>query len=181
MPFVYISTFDSLAESSGIDNFIKLFSKGRPCWQALKDAYIRDTSISELYAWNQVKTLVKAKLQEGNIDFTDIDEETKNFTSIAILASLCSVDIFPSTYVASSLIAGHLGTCLAISQDRTKVLVSYPPEPLVTEVAHEILNDAILHRIASAIGQGIVESGKRGEIVGELILVLTRQSFKKDA
>jgi len=66
---------------------------------------------------------------------------------VAILASLCSVDISPSVYFTSSLIASHLGTCLAISQDRTKFLACYPPEPIVTEAAYDLLNNDILNRI----------------------------------
>ncbi|GES84782.1 hypothetical protein RCL_jg24130.t1 [Rhizophagus clarus] len=191
MPFIYIISFDSLTELPDMDNFdfIKLFSKGRPCWKAFKDAYYNDLTpntdsssniMDEIYAWNKVKTLVMAKLQGGNIDFNVIDEENKNLTSVAVLASLCSVNISPSVvHIASNLVASHLGTCLAISQDRTKVLVSYPSEPLITEAAYEILNDVILNRIASALGQGIVESDKHGVVVGELILILTRQRLQK--
>src|SRR5947208_517611 len=105
-------------------------------------------------------------------------EERKTLTSIAILASLCSVDISPSVHFASNLIGSHLGTCLSISQDRTKVLVCYPPEPLITEAVYGLLDNDILHCIAQTLSQGIVEPGKRGEIVGELILILTRQNLQ---
>jgi hypothetical protein len=182
MPFVYVSTFDSLAESSSNYCYNQAFSGGRPYWKALKDAYCKSSNssnINEIYAWEEVKALVKAKLQGGNNKFTELNEESKNLTSVAVLASLCSVDISPSVQIASSLVASHLGTCLAISQDRTKVLVCYPSEPLVTEAAYEILDDAMLLRISQALGQGVVESGKRGEIAGELILVLTRQKLQK--
>src|SRR5947207_13524039 len=83
----------------------------------------------------KVKLLVKAKLQGGTNNITD--NEGKNLTSIAVLASFCSVDITPSVDFASNLIASHLGTCLSISQDRTKALVCYPSEPLVTEARSE--------------------------------------------
>jgi len=45
MPFVYVSTFDSLVESSG-DYYDKIFSRGRPCWKALKDAYLDESDSS---------------------------------------------------------------------------------------------------------------------------------------
>lgn len=180
MPFVYVSTFNFLIESSG-SYYNKLFSGGRPCWKALKDAYLKGSGAeaSEIKAWEDVKVLVKAKLQGGSNDLIDGDEETKNLTSLAILASLCSVDISPSVHFSSNLIASHLGTCLAISQDKTKVLACYPPEPIITEAAYELLNNDVLNCIAQTLGQGIVESGKRGELAGELILVLTRQRLQK--
>ncbi|CAG8642811.1 13232_t:CDS:2, partial [Ambispora gerdemannii] len=148
-----VSTFESLAEASG-DSYNRVFSRGRPCWKALKDAYRGDSesSISETYAWKKVKGLVKAKLQGGTTTLLN-----KQYT-------LCFKFYYERPW--------HL----AISQDRTKVLACYPPEPLVTEAAYELLDDDMLHRIAQALIQGIVEPG---EIVGELILVLTRQKLQE--
>jgi len=184
MPFIDVTTFNTLTDNT-LDNYYNcLFSNGRPCWKALKDAYCEGqrSESTDIYAWNKVIKLAKAKIQGGGelqeIIMDENYEERKTLTSIAILASLCSVDISPSVHFASNLIGSHLGTCLAISQDRTKVLVCYPPEPLITEAVYEILNNDILHRIAQTLGQGIVEPGKRGEIVGELILILTHQSLQ---
>ncbi|GBC09551.1 hypothetical protein RclHR1_08980001 [Rhizophagus clarus] len=186
MPFIDITTFNILTDSSG-NYYNRLFSKGRPCWKALKDAYCEglDSEENDIYAWDKVIDLVKAKVQGGGellveeINMDESYEERKTLTSVAILASLCSVDISPSMHFASNLIGSHLGTCLAISQDRMKVLVCYPPEPLITEAVYKLLNNDILHCIAQTLGQGIVEPGKRGEVVGELILILTRQSFQR--
>jgi len=179
-PFIYISTYNSLVDNS--DNFYsKAFSMGRPCWKALRDEYIKEVSEGDIsaknYAWEKVKLLVKAKIQGGTNNL--VDDEKKNLTSVAVLASFCSVDISPSVHFASNLVASHLGTCLAISQDRTKILVCYPSEPLVTEAAYELLDDNMLLLIAQSFGQGIVEPGKRGEILGELILILTRHKLCK--
>jgi len=174
-PFIYISTYNSLAEiSGGFYNFT--FSIGRPCWKALKDVYYKESNNNEIFAWKKVKALVKAKLQGGTNNY--IDEERKILTSIAVLASLCSIDISPSVYFASNLVASHLGTCLSISQDRSKILVCYPPEPLITEASYELLDNDMLHYISQSFGQGIVEPGKHGEIIGELILILTCQQLQ---
>jgi hypothetical protein len=177
-PFIYISTYNSLVNSS--DNFYnRVFSMGRPCWKALRDEYAKGvTENGENYAWEQVKLLVKAKIQGGTNNL--VDDEKKNLTSVAVLATFCSVDISPSVHFASNLVASHLGTCLAISQDRTKILVCYPSEPLVTEAAYELLDDNMLFLIAQSFGQGIVEPGKRGEIVGDLSLYSPVISFVKD-
>ncbi|CAI2177915.1 1964_t:CDS:2 [Funneliformis geosporum] len=178
-PFIYISTYSSLVNNS--DNFYDYaFSIGRPCWKALRNEYIKEvvrSDSAECYAWEKVKLLIKAKLQGGTNNPTD--DEGKNLTSVALLASFCSVDISPSVHFASNLVASHLGTCLAISQDRTKILTCYPSEPLVTEAAYELLDDNMLFLIAQSFNQGVVEPGKRGEIVGELILILTRQKLYK--
>ncbi|CAG8626214.1 8838_t:CDS:2 [Funneliformis caledonium] len=147
MPFINITTFNTLTDSSGT-YYNRLFSNGRPCWKALKDAYCKGINSEEndIYAWDKVINLVKAKIQG---------------------------DISPLVHFASNLIGSHLGTCFAISQDRMKVLVCYPSEPLITEAVYELLNNDILDCIAQTLGQGIVEPGKHGEIVGELILILT--------
>jgi len=186
MPFIDVTTFNTLTYNTSDNYYNRLFSNGRPCWKALKDAYCEGSSSvsTDIYAWNKVINLVKAKIQGGGellVKGTNMDEnyeERKILTSVAILASLCSVDISPSVHFASNLIGSHLGTCLAISQDRMKVLVCYPPEPLITEAVYELLNNDILHCIAQTLGQGIVEPGKRGEIAGELILILTRQNIQ---
>jgi len=75
------------------------------------------------------------------------------------LAILCSVNISPSVYFSSNLIASHLSTCLAISQDKTKVLACYPSKPIITEAAYELLNNDVSNL--------------------ELILVLIRQKLQK--
>jgi hypothetical protein len=85
VPFVHIcSSLDTLAESSG-DSFNRIFSRGRPCWGALKNAYSKGSGSgeNENYAWEQVKTLVKAKLQGGSNHFAEKvnsanDKERKN-------------------------------------------------------------------------------------------------------
>jgi hypothetical protein len=51
MPFVYISTFNFLAESSG-SYYDKLFSEGRLYWKALKDAYLKGSETNA----NEIKT-----------------------------------------------------------------------------------------------------------------------------
>jgi hypothetical protein len=50
-------------------------------------------------------------------------------------------------------------------------------KPLVTEAAYEILNDDMLFHISQAFVQGVVESGKRDEIAGKLILILICQKL----
>lgn len=186
MPFIDVTTFNTLTDYHSDNYYNRLFSNGRPCWKALKDAYCEGLNSEEnvTYAWDKVIGLIKTKIQGGSElldEETNMDEsyeERKTLTSVAILASLCSVDISPSVHFASNLIGSHLGTCLAISPNRMKVLVCYPPEPLITEAVYKLLNNDILHRIAQTFGQGIVEPGKRGEVVGELILILTRQNFQ---
>ncbi|RIA93600.1 hypothetical protein C1645_735376 [Glomus cerebriforme] len=180
-PFIYIPTYDSLANNSG-KFYSQAFSIGRPCWKAFRDEFIKEVNYNDIkaedYAWEKVKLLAKIKLQ-GGTNNSFINNEKNTFTSIAIFASFCSIDISSSVHFASNLIANHLGTFLSISQDRTKILVCYPSEPLVTEAAYELLDNNILQLIAQSFSQGIVNLGKQDEIVGELILILTHQKLYK--
>ena len=56
-------------------NFIsQAFSMGRPCWEALRDEYIKnviENDSGENYAWEKVKLLVKAKIQGGTDNRVD--------------------------------------------------------------------------------------------------------------
>jgi hypothetical protein len=121
-PFIYVSTYNSMVNDSLVnnsDNFLsQAFSMGRPCWKALRDEYIKDVAgndaSAENYAWEKVKLLVKAKIQGGTNNL--VDDEKKNLTSVAVLASLCSVDISPSVQVASSPILVPVLQSLKIGQ-----------------------------------------------------------------
>ncbi|CAG8830236.1 20793_t:CDS:1, partial [Gigaspora rosea] len=116
----------------------------------------------------------------GSVNWNlDVNVRKKNLITIAVIASLCSIDISPQEHFAGDLVASHLGTCIGISTGRTRILVSYPPEPVISEAALQLLEKDLLTDFAETLKQGIVEPGKRGELVGELILLLTRKQVKQ--
>ncbi|CAG8553527.1 11344_t:CDS:2, partial [Ambispora leptoticha] len=85
--------------------------------------------------------LAKAKIQGGGELLVKDEnyEERKTLTSVTILASLCS--------------------------NESSNLLSIRTEPLIAEVVYELLNNDILHCIAQTLGQGIVEPGKRDDLI----------------
>ncbi|CAG8571566.1 4681_t:CDS:2 [Funneliformis caledonium] len=177
-PFIDICTFNSLAIDEG-DPYDITFSRGRPFWKAMKDVYFEERSTID--AWRNVITLARVKLQGGGSvnRNLDVNVRKKNLITMAVIASLCSIDISPQEHFAGDLVASHLGTCIGISTDRTRILVSYPPEPVISEAALQLLEKDLLTDFAETLKQGIVEPGKRGELVGELILLLTRKQVKQ--
>ncbi|CAG8698376.1 9121_t:CDS:2 [Funneliformis caledonium] len=135
MPYIFI--VQSLGY--GKSRLIKEYARQGPTIEAANSCEITK---------NQgLKDINNDDLQGASNDFNDSDEETKNLISLAILASLYSIDISSFVHFFSNLIASHLGTYLIISQDKIKVLACYPPEPIITEAAYELLNNNILNYI----------------------------------
>ncbi|CAG8517317.1 1923_t:CDS:1 [Funneliformis mosseae] len=117
--------------------------------------------------------LLKRKLLGGANNF---ENSRKGITSLAILSSVVGLDMSPQSKFASELVASHMATCLAVSEDRERLIVVYPSEPLLSEAAFELMSASTLSQILTQFNillkKGIVEPGPRGEIVARIILVL---------
>ena len=98
--------------------------------------------------------------------------------------SVIGLDISPQSRFASELVASHMATCLAVSEDRERLIIAYPSEPLLSEVALEFMSGSTLPRILKLFGaslkKGIVEPGPRGEIVSRIILVVVASKLRMD-
>ena len=126
-----------------------------------------------VYAWGKVKLLVKANYKVVPI----ILLITRGKTLQAQLFLLPFVLwIFLHQYILHQILLlatlAPVFQSLKIGQKFQSVIL-----PLVTKAA--LLDNNMLHLIAQSFSQGVVEPGKRGEIVGELILIFTRQKFCK--
>ena len=53
----------------------------------------------------------------------------------------------PQSQLASELVASHMATCLSVSEGRKQLMIAYPSEPLLSEVALEFMSDLMLPKI----------------------------------
>jgi hypothetical protein len=82
-------------------------------------------------------------------------------------------------HLASELVAHHLSWCVRITEDRYSLTTFAPSEPLIADAAAELMNanqllEQVLYQYALASFEGLVNVGEGGEIVAQLIFLLSR-------
>ena len=103
-----------------------------------------------------------------------------------IAASVAQLDISPVSSLASDLVHSHLGTLIAVSEDRKATLVGYPSEPVVARAAlmflHSPACSRVLEGVARALSQGLTltTAGATGELVSRLYLLLHRSAPQEE-
>src|ERR1051325_12248944 len=111
-------------------------------------------------AVDKLKNLLRRKLLGGVDSFDDSKQE---ISSLAILSSVIGLDMSPQSQLASELVASHMATCLSVSEDRERLIIAYPSEPLLSEVALEFMSDLTLPKIlrlfSTSLKKGLVEPG----------------------
>src|ERR1051325_2883433 len=133
---------------------------GRPLYMSYLQSCIDDPQ-----AIHKLKNLLRRKLFGGVDRFEDSKQEN---SSLAILSSVIGLDMSPQSQLASELVASHMATCLSVSEDRERLIIAYPSEPLLSEVALEFMSDLTLPKIlrlfSTSLKKGLVEPGPRGEL-----------------
>lgn len=82
----------------------------------------------------------------------------------------------PLSVEAGTIVANHMGYLLDISDDLRRLLVVYPPEPILAMIAHKIIDDkikndelfSVLQRKFQAVD---IDHGKTAEIFGGMIIL----------
>jgi len=175
-PYFRLTTIDSFSSNNyeNENNERKNLAKyGRPLYMS----YLQSNT-SDPQAIDKLMNLLKRKLLGGANSF---ENSQIDITSLAILSSVVGLDISPQSQFASELVASHMATCLAVSEDRERLIIVYPSEPLLSEAAYELMSTStlrILNQFNILLKKGIVEPGPRGEIVGRIILVLVAHRLR---
>ncbi|CAJ0759079.1 9310_t:CDS:2, partial [Entrophospora sp. SA101] len=147
-PFINVMTFDALDyKLKDHPNHCLLF--GRPLWGS---------------------NLTKP------IEYIFNDEENRFAVSLAILSCLVSLDISTQSQLTHLLVGSYMGTCIGVSKSRENILTMYPSEPILSEVALQIIEIEtnrrfVLDRLETSLKNGLVEAGHHGELVARLILI----------
>src|SRR5438128_8767963 len=130
-------------------------------------------------AIDKLKNLLERKLLGGANNF---EESQQDISSLAILSSIIGFDMSPQSQLALELVASHMATCVSVSEDREWLIITYPSEPLLSDVALDFMSDSMLPKILNQFNtllkKGLVEPGLRGEIVSRIILAIVAYKLK---
>ncbi|CAG8766589.1 4721_t:CDS:1, partial [Racocetra fulgida] len=182
-PFYLIDTVDinvdhkkasTLKDSECPQSF---FMYGRPLWSSLTLSPFDNVKGFEPH---DIINLAMEKLV-GGMAYTWWKKEYKNkissVESLAILGPRLCIDIVPQSEYASDLVSSYMRLCLKISDDRKSIITSMPTEPVLAEASAQIMNDPdinlieLINSLTSALKNGAVEGGYRGELVARLLLL----------
>ncbi|CAG8588702.1 5135_t:CDS:2 [Funneliformis mosseae] len=105
---------------------------------------------SSVIARKDIKEVVefaKCKLLEGyqlldltkSIEYIFKDEENRFTVSLAILSCFVSLDILTQSQLTHLLVGSYIDTCIGISKSKENILTMYSSEPILSEVALQII------------------------------------------
>src|SRR6185312_11125612 len=175
-PFYQLCTFDLFArQKSYLD--CKIWEYGRVMWAAFRSCGMTD---------GDLVTFAQSKLLGGYEQMETLPTITPQM-AIAILSSFASIEITPSSSLAKQVVAGNMAICLHVSHDRSSIMARYPSDPVLAEAAAKLVQDTFNHEkrmqmlrvLANSLTNGLVERGKRGELIGSLIIGLAMQRCQK--
>jgi hypothetical protein len=77
-----------------------------------------------------------------------------------------------------------MATCLSVSEDRERLIIAYPSEPLLSEIALGFMSSLMLQKILkhfnALLKKGLVESGPWGELVARIILAVVTHKLRRN-
>ncbi|CAG8666761.1 8963_t:CDS:2, partial [Paraglomus brasilianum] len=175
-PFYQLCTFDLFARQKNYRD-CEIWEYGRVMWAAFKSCGMTE---GDLVAFAQSKLLGGHERVETPITMT-------TQVAIAILSSFASIEITPSSSLSKQVVAGNMAMCLHVSHDRSSIIARYPSDPVLAEAAAKLVQDTFNHEkrmqmlrfLANSLTNGLVERGKRGELIGSLIIGLAMQKCQK--
>jgi len=169
-PFIIGETFDLLLEDqvdqdlSQLIHSTKYLHAGRP-----------------LVAQGAGFDFLKRKLMGGSAEVT---------ADVSLGVMLCRVAAFvcPRHSLAVDLVAGHMATLLACDKERRGILSTYVAEPRLAIAAAQIWHEREnffpnhgVEALQSALMSGALSQGIRGEVVGQIVLLLAFDAACKAA
>jgi len=160
-PYFQLTTMDTFKSNTYDNESWNLAKFGRPLYISYLESCDNDPQ-----AINNLKNLLRRKLFGRANSFENSKQE---ISSLAILSSVIGLDVSPQSQLVSELVALHMATCLSVSEDRERLIIAYPSEPLLSEVALEFMSDlmlpGILRQFNPLLKKSLVEPGLRGELV----------------
>ena len=133
-PFTSVITFDVLAKSK-ISTPQDRYFYGRPLFAALLSKGI---SVQEVISIAAAKLCGSQNLLDGKLPQ---DHMQQIAIAVATVSTLISLDISPQSQLAHLLVDSHMATCIGVSKDRARLLITYLSEPILAEGAFYIIQD----------------------------------------
>ena len=157
------------------NELVRKFSYGRPLWWT---TFFPDGS----------PDLLKSALEFARTKmFCGSKEVVENEVLLAVMSLKFGIRGIVDHTLASRLMSSYMATGIYIGPDRLRMVVTYPPEPILAEVASQMLHEGLngkgipwdsahLATKFSKFGEecvnGLVDVGKIGELICRTILSL---------
>lgn len=177
-PYFRLTTMDIFVDSNNNydDEYRNLAKYGRPLYMSYLQSCADDPQ-----AVDKLNNLLRRKLLGGADNFIESRQE---ISSLAILSLVVGFDMSPQSQLASELVASHMATCFSVSEDRERLIIAYPSEPLLSEIALEFMSSLMLPKILkhfnTLLKKGLVEPGPRGELVARIILAVVAHKLRRN-
>lgn len=106
-----------------------------------------------------------------------VNGTSKSFDYVIVLwMILTGMAANPLSVEAGSIVAKHMGYLLDISEDLKRLIVMYPPEPILAIIAHTIIDnqitdDALFSVLQRKLEATDIDRGKMAELFGGMIIL----------
>lgn len=150
-----------------------MLSMGRPLWNALLTAKTNAMTTDLLLDYAERKLLAGSQI-----------ESLSSEQVLALLAPIICLSISPMSVYTHSLVAQHMATALDVSDDRLRLVVAYPSEPVLAVAAMRFIvrNDCWSQLVAGLqqlLAHGAVDKGYKGEIIVRILNLLAMTAARK--
>ncbi|CAJ1968293.1 unnamed protein product [Cylindrotheca closterium] len=182
-PFYFVNCLDLFIDSN---NNNELSKYGRPLWHAYEMFLQKNKNrltMANLLQFARFKLLRSEKL------LAKLDGDHKKAAAIACLACRAALRIHPGRRFASELVGGHMAVCSHVYNDREAILINYPSEPILAEGSRSALLGpeadfsgwkTSLEQLQLAIQEADVDTGKIGELIHRIVLLLAMDMAKME-
>jgi len=175
-PFHLVTTQDVYAGST---TACTDSSYGRPLWHRVEK---RDSSLLQKFATNKLLRSTKYNFLQ------QLEESQRTYAAIACLACRAALSVSPGRRIANELVGGHMAVCVHVYDDREAMVIGYPSEPVLANASAGILTSSgtfegweiALQQLVKCVQDGEVDTGKIGELVHRLLLLLTNDRARLD-
>ena len=160
-----------------------VYSYGRPLWGSFMKAYKKDDA-------DVVSGVLEMATRKILCNFvTDVDAHVKSMLepastkytpafALVLFDIIYNFSIIAQFELSSVLVADFMATLLYVNDSRKWMMFDYPSEPVLADAAWLIWNkltfatrEMVDACILNYMRQGIVEGGKKGELVGKMLLL----------
>ncbi|MCO5575814.1 hypothetical protein L7F22_029619 [Adiantum nelumboides] len=146
---------------------------GRPMWASRLGVDGKPENVRRLALQKLVHT-VAGKFQGKDVDV--LGGKMTESQAMALLSAAAGLSICSRCELAEVMAASHMELILRVSEDRSRIFVGFPAEPILAEAAAYALvkkkvQEGALTHLFSACKNGYVTPGPRGEFVAKFILV----------
>mmetsp|Transcript_35960 Transcript_35960/g.74759 ORF Transcript_35960/g.74759 Transcript_35960/m.74759 type:complete len:1023 (-) Transcript_35960:613-3681(-) len=182
-PFYFVNSLDIFIgrrSSETTPAEATLSEYGRPLWKTY-EMHLKQKSCKnlgrDLLAFARKKLLRSTELLKD----TAVGVHRKAAAIACLACRAAPLGIYPGRRLATELVGGHMAVCSHVYEDRETILIGYPSEPLLARASRSALRGwnkdfsgwkVSLDELQKAIEEADVDTGKIGELIHRMVLLL---------